>query len=687
MPDHHAFDGTLVTVPFATGALLDTVGEQYRQLLTTHDAEDILILTGSPTSMETFREGLADELPGAAVPQVTSLVVHATDVLNATDDRTIVSDAIRRELVTRFLEDHDWDSDYFQQAATQPSFVADMASLMETAAWQNASFETPPELVEVAEAIDEFHAWLAEHDHLERGQLLSEALTVLEDDARRDDVVDAEAVLVVEFEEFVPLDRRYLSALVAGRDLVCVAARDASIRRTWVEPGPITEHVSFTTERTQEDHHPTTRPEATAAYLAQGDQYDDPTSGAVSVLAAETAADQLERVADEIERLRDREGWRYDEIAVALKHGGGAITETIQALEQAGLPTDSTTTIGFGDDPAVRELLRVVRALAGDAEECAALAADDPLLEEERLATLAAMDGLAAPLRRWATESGLKRRIAEDAPPLDARAQFGNVRRVFRMAEFVEDTPFIPSTWPAVAEMLERAHEYAPRYTQTSATATDDGVRVDHGQALKNGSFRAVFLVNVVDRTYPGTPQLSRLFPQERVTRMPEFPGVTDVDEATVDATFARDSTASSRPIRRYHAEHARRQLAVSAAAASDRLYVCLYEHEETALDEHVQPSRFLTAAYRDLPWVTDAAETAIRSERAAEEYLLERVDQALADVRRTHSQEVAVSLDDIEADLAEIQDLLAASSTRGDQLRDALRARVDFAAGRVRRE
>jgi len=42
----------------------------------------------------------------------------------------------------------------------------------------------------------------------------------------------------------------------------------------------------------------------------------------------------------------------------------------------------------------------------------------------------------------------------------------------------------------------------------------------------------------------------------------------------------------------------------------------------------------------------------------------------------------VTVSLDEVEAELSEIQHLLSESGDRGEQLRDALQARIEFAAG-----
>jgi len=681
--ESHLFDGTLVTVPFATGALRDALTQQYRRLLDSYDSEEILVITGTPTSMRTFRTFLDGEVPDAGVPQVTSLVVQATDVVNQTDDRTVLSDDMQRELVHRFLEGYEWETDYFRRASANPSFEDDVAQLMETATWQDAPLDETPELADIADAIDDFHAWLADHDYLERGQLISEATAALREADDPDPIVDAEAVLAVEFEEFLPPDREYLSTLAADRELVCIGETGGSVRRTWVESGPVTDYVSFAERRDEDERPPATRPMATAAYLARGTVAEDPEEGTVRVLSAETAADQLGAVADEIEALRAQEGLSYADFAVAVKQSGTAVTETVSELQRKGIPTSSATVTGFGDDPAVRELLRVARALADDGR---AELADNPLLDESILDELKAMDGLAEPLRRWATESNLKARIAADESPLDARTKFSNIKNSFAIAESVESTDYIASTWESFATVLERAHEYAPKRNQTSSIDQDGGVRVDHLQALKNGSFPVVFLLNVVDEEYPGSPSLTRLFPDERVAGMADYPGVTDVDESDVTATFATDSTASSRPFRQYHAEHARRRLAVGAATARDRLYCCLYEHKDTALDERVQPSRFLADAFRRLPWFTEASESGIHSEGTAEEYLLSRADRALADVRRTNSQDVTVSLDALESEFAEIDRLLDESGKRGQDLREALRARIDFTDGRVRR-
>lgn len=103
---HRRLDGTIVTVPFGAENVERIVRDEYRALLDEHDSEEVLVITGAPTSTDTFRDVLGEELPGAATPYVTSLVVHATDVLNQTDDRVILSDALRRELLHRFLAEY-----------------------------------------------------------------------------------------------------------------------------------------------------------------------------------------------------------------------------------------------------------------------------------------------------------------------------------------------------------------------------------------------------------------------------------------------------------------------------------------------------------------------------------------------------------------------------------------------------
>jgi len=57
-----------------------------------------------------------------------------------------------------------------------------------------------------------------------------------------------------------------------------------------------------------------------------------PKRGEVNVIPTESADEQIKNVADEIERLRDRENWEYEDFAVALKQSGSAVIETLVCL-------------------------------------------------------------------------------------------------------------------------------------------------------------------------------------------------------------------------------------------------------------------------------------------------------------------------------------------------------------------
>lgn len=681
-----SIEGELVEVPFATVSLEKVAAKEYRQLLGDGDPEEVLVLTGSPTSMGVFRDSLRDEVSGAGVPLVTSTVVHATEVIDRVDDRGVLSDQMRRELVHRFIEDKEWETEYLRKASKKPSFNDHVASLMETVAWQDVSPSETPELAEISGSVDGFHEFLSENGYMERSQLVPEAVSLIEED---NSLADFDGVLAVEFEEFYPVDRRYLDALVDGdTELVCITQADSAVRRTSMETGEITDHVSFTDRRAVVGDTPSDRPSATATYLSSRTAHEDPVEGEVTVLEADTADEQVEDVSDEIERLMDREGWSYDDFAVVVKNSGDDVADVVEGLRQAGLPTRSSTVTGFGEDPAVRELLEVVRCLADD-DRRAEIVESSPVIDEETLSVVEEVEGFADKLRAWATESGLKQRIADGTPSLDARARFGNVTVAFRIAEFVEDTEVIDTNWIELEAVLKRAYEYAPQKNETTAMelGEEEGVRVDHVQSVKNGSFRAVFLLDAVDSEYPGNPSTTPLFPDERVADMPDYPGVTCVSEEDVRDTFGTNSTESIRSFSKYYSEHARRLLAVGADAASERLYFCLYSHEDKSLENRVQASRFLSELYARLSWISETEDPVIRSEREAEEYILSRIDNVLNDVRRANSQDVEVSLEETKGELVEIQRLLDASGERGDELRDALRARVDFIEGRVRRD
>ncbi len=157
----------------------------------------------------------------------------------------------------------------------------------------------------------------------------------------------------------------------------------------------------------------------------------------MSVLATNTSDEQFAEIANKIEELAAQPDWEYDDIAITTKQSGSAVTDNIEAFECTGIPTESTIVTGFGDDPAIRELLAAVRYLADNEDDGPE---HGPELDTDRSDRVSETESLEDAIRWWATDSGLKERIAERAASLDARAQFGNVRRALRMAEFLEET-------------------------------------------------------------------------------------------------------------------------------------------------------------------------------------------------------------------------------------------------------
>jgi hypothetical protein len=250
----------------------------------------------------------------------------------------------------------------------------------------------------------------------------------------------------------------------------------------------------------------------------------------------------------------------------------------------------------------------------------------------------------------------------------------------------------LDATWPALADALDRAVQTAATETQTAETdVKDDGVLVDAVRVMKNASWKAVFMSNLVEGTYPTDPNLTGLFPTAETAAMPNYPGVTDLTATDVEETFPTatgpDADRIHDPFRRYYQELSRRQLAVGARAATDRLYLGLFEEEAGELDRKCQPSRYLIDVYEAFPWIEHLDHDRVHGESGAISFALSRVDRTLLRVKGADVRGDTIDLDETERDLAAIQDLLEASGERGEQLREAIQARVDFAAGEVRRD
>lgn len=691
-------EGDVYRIPFLGPNYNGTVAEVYAELVDEYAVNRVLVLKRFPTGIETFTDKLAREAETIERPTVAALASHAASVVQTqSDPPELLSNDEYRELAYQFVEDRSWGSPYLAAAADQESFTSDVVRLLNVITWSGLDVETDHQaLAELAEVEAALNGYLAEHGYRPRGAAVARATEVLAADGAVRSRVQSEfdCVLAVEFEEFGPLEREYLDAITSGKALVCVGETDSSVQRIWNEADdirnwPATDWVEARPER------PAGRPAAVARYLATGRAASAPEEGTVAVIDEETFVDQVRTVADEIERLRSVHGWSYDEFAIGVKASSGPIPETIRILRQAGIPTASATVSGFADDPAIRELLAVCRYLGlGDEQAYERLASrvpagmedTDALLEELREAS-----ALEAGLREWAAVTELKMRVAEPEPPLEARTQFQHVREVFELAAFVDETPLIDASWERFSEALERAFGRTAAETSTAATdVKDDGVLVDAVRVLKNASWKAVFMLNVVEGEYPSRPGLTRLFPETTVEGLAGFPGVTDPSVDDVQATFRTAPAEMESPYRQYYRELARRLLAVGCRAATERVYFGLYEEEDATTGKRTQPSRFLVDAYEQYPWIETLDHDGLHGQSGATQFALSRVDRALVEVKRAATTGGTVELAEIERDLTAIQELLddeTADAEYVGQVRDALRARVDFADGRVRHE
>ncbi|MEF8771996.1 DNA helicase UvrD [Halodesulfurarchaeum sp.] len=685
-------DGTVYKLPFLGGVPAERIGSIYANLVSKYEASEVLVLKRFPTGIETFTDRLAAVTDGVERPRVRSVNRHAKSLLDSVPDPpTQLSDTERGELAYRFLLRTDWESPYLEQASKHDRFQTDLPRITKVVSWRGEPIQSShPVLDEIGTHQEAFQEWLEDLGYLERGAVIPRVIDALSTGRIELSALDVSAILVIEFEEFAASDRVYLDRLATHAEggLHCVAQTDSSIQRVWNESGTVSETITETDADTLGGETIPTRPKAVANLFATGETVSDPDDGAVEIVHEATFRDQVRKVADEIERLREANGWSYDEFAIGFKDANEPISETVRVLQQAGIPTASASVSGFADDPSVRELRTVVQHYAsGDAESQTHVAEGVDLDSSLVDMITTEDDSLERALRRYALETGLKERIAADHDPLEAKAQFGHVQDVFGLAEFLDELSIVEATWSELGTTLDRAVKNATAEVQTAEVdVREDGVLVDAVRVMKNASWKAVFMLNLVEGTYPSGPNLTGLFPTTEVASMEDFPGVTDVTASDVRETFSTADGPIQDPFRRYYKELTRRQLAVGSRAATERLYLGLFSEESGELNRQLQPSRYLIEAVEQFPWITGLDHEAIYGQSGAIKFALSRADQALASIRGAGVRGETIDLDEVQRDFGGIQELITASGNRGKKLREAIAARVDFAAGEVRR-
>lgn len=714
-----ALTGELYQLPFQSGGIDDHVAPRYADLVAEYGVENVLVLKRFPTGIEPLTDTLTDAIDGVERPTVTGLSAHANSVLTELPDPPRLLDQSEQNLlVDTFIREYDWTDPYLDRASAHESFRFDVAGFVTETTWQGGDVKTDDEsLAGLAAATEDFHDWLAEADALDPARSLRYAVDALVDPDRRALVQSAfDAVLALEFEEFTPIDREYLARLTTDVPLVCIAEAESAIQRTWNEPRPIEAHApdldQAGTLGPETNETPASSPAAVASYLATD---ADPTGslppeGSVQVIETETFHDEIAAVAEEIERLRRTEDLTYDEMAVVLRDSSAPIADALRDLRAAGVPVTSATVGGLEHDPAARELYALVSwlfrhddpdSVEDDAvTELPGWPADRArgTLQARVGATIEDLDqvlttvrdrgldtGLADALNYWLVATDLKHRIAAAETPLEAKTQFQHVRRLRRLTRAVGDSALLSSDWRTLCRGFDQEMRRATSdKIATELELPDGGVLVDAVRVLKNERREAIFLLDVIDREYPADPQFTSLFPTPHLESLPGYPAFTTPTAEDVTATFT-PATDPIRPLHAYYGALSRRLLAVGARCATDRLYFALHREDVTGTGNRQQPSRFLKALEDTFGEFERVEHDGVYSHGQAVRFALTRLDETLEAVRRAGLVTEPIDMADIETDFEAVQRILAADPPA--DLEPAIEARLDFAAGGVRRE
>ncbi|MDG5819202.1 hypothetical protein [Natronococcus sp. A-GB7] len=716
MPSPPRLSGSCKLLPGPESDPLAAAAELYAELAARHGDRNVLVLKRHPTGLDRLAETLGtDDAPRS--PRVESLPEHASKAIEAYDptlDRLEYEERI--ELISLVIDGASRDiPDYLERAADRDGFARDVGQLLLGATRQRlrlADLEDPHDCLAFLYAMnDRFHEVLEQRGYVERADVVPRAVSLLEDDADgvRGRITDSfDAVLAVEFEEFRRLDRQYLAALTGDAELRCLGQRHASVERTGVEPGTvesIAREVGLEVDPLEPDGGDGSPHRAITRFLATGETptthgagepASEAATGRAERIRTRTAREQVRAVAREIQSLRGRHGWSYDEFAVAVPRIE-RVPETRRRLREAGIPTATIGTPSLAEDPVVNELYAFVTLQARRERGARSLEDDDSTTrlrarvpEFDRSLLEACSDSsVSASLERWIERTDLKGRIAREESWVDAREQFASVERVLEIAGFVEETDLVGPDWRGLRRMLRRTIRYDAPYVHAVETRPPTGgVAVCAADDLKYDSREAVFLLDLLDDHYPGDGHLTRLFPRAWLESMPNYPAVTDPSPETVADTFApvADPSEVTDPFDAYHAQRSRRRLALATRAARTRLYCCSYERGSGGLRRTHEESRYLQLV-ADAPGLTladaDADTARIRGEAAATEALLAQPRGELERVLREASTGGRADLGETEELFEEIA-LLLADDDLDPVLAEAIRSQFEFAAGEV---
>lgn len=682
---------TLHRVDFIGGTLPNEITSLYADLVDEYGVHDVLVLKRFGGGSEGVRDKLRREADVVEQSRVESLVRHAHRTIDRLNDPPYrLSSYERSFLFEQFLDGWEWDVPYLKNASEHDSFPRDVEQFSIVASWQGSPITSDDVLNELTEVHTAFEEQLSGAGYLEHARVVHAAREAVENGEV--EMTLPSAVIVLEAEDYTTAERAYVREFTEQIPTHWVAVDQSAVQRTRNETGEI--QASELGDDIETVEHPEADSgsliDAVATRLAMGRSVNlTNEDDRVAVLNATTFDEQMRAVVEEVERLREEETLRYDDIAIVLKDNRSPIRGVIEALNSRGIPTTSTTVSGLGDDPSVRELYTVARVMAEpdtvDDDAYGLLSArvgDDPPVDE-----IDSADSLVGELWKWIRLTELKRRIAENEPEIDARAQFSHVNDIIELAEFADRSPLIDATWEHFRDLLEFSFEHAaPDAYGDHIDSVEGGILVDAVQRVKTGQWNTVFVVNAVDQEYPSNPRVNRLFPRAHLERIPEYPMVSAPTAEEVKETFETVMSVDTRPFRAYYSHYSRRLMAVAARAADNRLYFTTYRERRSDPGKYRRPSRFLVDLLETFPQISEVTEGDIRTESRAVDHTLDSIDRTLDEIRRAPTADDPIDLTEIERNFGAIQRLLA-ESERGDEIAAAIAARADFADGVVRRE
>lgn len=696
-------DGQLYRVPFQGGSLIPEIATRYEELADEYGSRNILVLKRLPTGVSDLTDSLSAELDYIGVPNVQSVAHHARNVISSETDLDVLRYEERIEVLAMVLDNHQWENNYFEGPSELDSFGRDVGRILMDATWLGGfdiegDGEHDTYLSELAEINQLFHERLRERGLIEQAMVVTTALETLAEETVVDRLQrEFDAIIVVEFEEFNSLERSYLARISSGVTLECLAEADSSIERVWNEVGDLDALASGLSPRNEpvETGGLERSDQAKVAqFLATGDESlvaDVDTASTIRLIRENAFEEQLQTVANEIEYLRSENEWEYGDFAVLLKDSSSPISEVRHALQHAGLPVASVTVAGLDQDRAVRELHALAEYARSKSDEAQTLLETRIDVSREELESIVeaveSESRIERKLRRWIDSTNLKHRIAANEPEIAARNQFAHVKKLLEIAEFIDTSDFMEVSWSRFISMLERTiTDYAPSTHSMELDVEEGGVMVDTVNVLKNEERKAVFLIDVVEGTYPADLSLTPLFPRNWLTRMTGYPNITAPTLNEVRETFSPPVPANATPVLEYYRQLDRRKLAIGARAAEERLYFCSYLSESEGGRSRHQ-SRYLSQIrdHVDIPQVGDSGyERDIYTTGRASKRVLDQPWERLEAVRAAASTgQETIELKDTEELFGAIQELLK-DTTVNERFVDAAHRQIEMARGEV---